>query len=121
MGMFDYIRSEALLPEHSEVTDELFQTKSFDRYMETYVIAATGELYKEVWKYDWVEDKDYLFGGYLHPTEGTYRREYLTNYHGDIIFYGSHPTQKEPRIWRDYYARFTEGRLTRMWYEDKHY
>lgn len=119
--MLDNIRSEVLLPEHSTITDETFQTKSFDNLMESYVITATGELYKEVWQYELVKDESSFTGTRLKKIEGTYRREYLTNYHGDIIFYSSHPTQKEPRMWRDYYARFTEGRLTKMWYEDKHY
>ncbi len=42
----------------------------------------------------------------------------LTDYHGDIIFYSG---QKVNDKWREYTARFTEGRLTRVWYEDKQY
>ena len=120
MGMFDWIKAETKIPGYSTIPDEEFQTKSLDNCMDYYVITNKGELYKEVWDHEWVENPDVPIGGSFRKVEGSYLREYLTNFHGDIIFYTSRP-MNEDRIWRDYTARFTEGRLTRIWYEDKQY
>ena len=121
MGMFDYIKCEVQLPGYSFITDEEFQTKSLDNCMDHYVITNKGELYREVWDYEWVDDNEIpIIKGAMRKIEGSYRREYLTNFHGDIIFYTSKP-MNEDRIWRDYTARFTEGKLSRVWYEDKQY
>jgi hypothetical protein len=121
MGLFDTLRIEMKIPGFTEVPDVEFQTKSFDSAMENYVISNSGELYREVWDYKWVDDNEVpIIKGYMQRIEGSYRREYLTDFHGDIIFYTSKP-MSESRIWRDYTARFTTGRLTRIWYEDKQY
>lgn len=120
MGMFDTIRVEKSIPGYTDVPDEEFQTKSFDNCMEQYVITATGELYREVWEYEWVEKETSPLKGYMKKIEDSYRRVYLTDYHGDVIFYTSHP-KTEDGMWRDYTARFTEGKLTRIWFEDKQY
>ena len=118
MGMFDTLKVETKIPGFSEVPDVEFQTKSFDSAMEKYVITNNGELYREVWDYEWTDDPASAFNGYFNKIEGSYRREYLTDYHGDIIFYEG---KRIDGVWRDYTARFTEGRLTRIWYEDKQY
>ena len=120
MGMFDMIRIEMKIPGYSTIPDEEFQTKSLDNCMYHYVITHKGELYREEWDYKWEEDETHLLKGWMNKVEGSYRRVYLTDYHGDIIFYTSKPMD-ENRIWRDYTARFTEGKLTRVWYEDKQY
>lgn len=120
MGMFDEIRVEHILPGETEITDTWYQTKSFDNTMSKYVISANGELYEEQWDHEWVEDEGYFLKGYIKKIEGTYRRNYLTDYHGDVIFYRSKPIN-ENRIWRDYHARFTNGKLSRMWYVDAQY
>ena len=120
MGMFDYIKCEIKLPDNTLPDGREFQTKSLDSAMENYVITVKGELYREVWDHEWVENPKSPIGGSFNKVEGSYRREYLTDFHGDIIFYTSTP-MTESRIWRDYTARFTEGRLTRIWYEDKQY
>ena len=120
MGMFDLLKVEMKIPGYSTIPDEEFQTKSLDNCMDHYVITNKGQLYKEVWDYEWVENPDAPIGGSFRKVEGSYLREYLTNFHGDIIFYTSRP-MNEDRIWRDYTARFTDGRLTRIWYEDKQY
>lgn len=120
MGMFDTIKVELKIPGYSEVPDEEFQTKSLDNCLEHYVITANGQLYKEVWDVEWVDDDNHFLKGYPKQVENSYRREYLTNFHGDIIFYTS-KSMNEDRIWRDYTARFTEGKLSRVWYEDKQY
>ena len=120
MGMFDMIKVETKIPGFTEVPDVEFQTKSFDNAMEKYVITNNGELYREVCDYKWINDDERPLKGYLQKIEGSYRREYLTDFHGDIIFYTSRPI-REDRIWLDYTARFTNGKLSRIWYEDKQY
>ena len=120
MGMFDMIKVEMKIPGYDTIPDEEFQTKSLDNCMDHYVITNKGELYREEWDYIWEEDSKLLFGGGSQKVEGSYRRVYLTDYHGDIIFYTSKP-MTEDRVWRDYTARFTEGKLTRIWFEDKQY
>jgi len=119
MGMFDYLKCEVQIPGCTDCTKEEFQTKSFDNTLSNYVITHNGELYKECWNYEWIDDSTHpLFGGYMKKVENSYYREYLTDYHGDIIFY----IGKEPHgIWRDYYARFTDGKLTKLWYKDTKY
>lgn len=120
MGMFDNLKCETKLPDNSPTKNRLFQTKSFDNTMSTYVITAKGHLYEESWKYRWVDDDNHFLKGYLATIPDSFTMRHLTDYHGDIIFYDSKP-MKEDRVWRDYYARFTDGRLSRMWYEDKQY
>jgi hypothetical protein len=120
MGMFDTIKVEMKIPGYTEIPDEVFQTKSLDNCMYHYVITRSGDIYREEWEYDWIEDDKHMLGGWIQKVEDSYRREYLTNFHGDIIFYTSKPLT-EDRIWRDYTARFTEGKLARVWFEDKQY
>lgn len=117
MGMFDEIRIEQILPGNTEIADEWYQTKSLENALTKYVITAKGELYEELWDYQWIDNDTAFFKGYSQKIEGSYRRKYLTNYHGDINFYKG----VENNVWRDYYARFTEGKLTKMWYEDTQY
>jgi hypothetical protein len=118
MGMFDYIKVEQILPGNTEVDTQLYQTKDLECCLYTYVITEKGHLYRESWEYEWTQADGFL-GGYSSKKEGTYSREYLTDFHGDIMFYKGRflDTNK----YRDYYARFTEGILTRMWYVDIDY
>jgi hypothetical protein len=120
MGMFDEIRVQQILPGEYEITDTWYQTKSLDCALYKYVITANGELYREDWDHEWVDDLNSLLKGYIKKVDGTYRREYLTDFHGDIIFYTSKPMDGN-RMWRDYHARFTDGKLSRIWFEDKQY
>lgn len=121
MGMFDEIRVEQILPGNTEITNIWYQTKSFDNVMTQYVISAKGELYEERWDWEWIEEPEHFLKGYLNKIDGSYRREYLTDYHGDVIFYKSKPEDIINRRWRDYYARFTDGKLSKMWYKDSNY
>lgn len=121
MGMFDELRIEHILPGNTEITNQWYQTKSFDNVMTKYVISAKGELYEEKWDWEWIDDEEHFLKGYINKIEDSYRREYLTDYHGDIIFYKMTPENQEKRIWRDYYARFTDGKLTKLWYKDVEY
>lgn len=119
MGMYDTIQVQMKIPGYSEIPNNEFQTKSLDCTLDNYVITTNGELYKESWEYKWIDDETQpYFKGYSEKIPESYRREYLTTYHGDIIFYSS---KKVGDMWRYYFARFTEGKLTRMWYEDKQY
>jgi hypothetical protein len=120
MGMFDEIRVEQLLPGNTKITDEWYQTKSLENALSKYVITAKGELYEERWDYKWITDEEHMFKGYLKKIEGSYRREYLTDYHGDIMFYKGMEAISN-KVLRDYFARFTDGRLSKMWYEDTQY
>ena len=110
MGMFDDIRVETLLPDNPD-NDTIFQTKSFDSFMEQYVISEKGELYKEEWDTEWIDEETHWFGGYIHRIPETYRRSYLTDYHGDVIFYNG---RKSDDSWKEYIARFTNGKLTQI-------
>lgn len=118
MGMFDYVKCEIQLPDNSYSEKREFQTKSFETLMETYVITKTGELYVEKWDWEFIEDENHLLKGYLQKINDSYRRIYLTDYHGDVRFYDSNNIHDKRR---DYYARFTNGRLSKMWYEDSQY
>lgn len=120
MGMFDEIRVEHILPGETQITDDWYQTKSFDNLMGRYVISTRGELYEERWEYKWIDDDNHFLKGYAQKIDGSYHRKYLTDYHGDVIFYTSRPLN-ENRVWRDYHARFTDGKLTKMWYKDNQY
>lgn len=117
MGMFDYVRVEMPLPGFNCVPDKdvLFQTKDLTNAMETYVITDSGELYREDCDYTFVDDSEHLLGGYIQEIPNTTRREYLTDHHGDIVFYIS--GKDIPGIgtgWVDYVARFTNGKLSRI-------
>jgi hypothetical protein len=117
MGMFDEIKVEHVLPGNTEITDEWYQTKSLENIMAQYVISSNGELYVEKWSWEWVGEQTHWLGGYMKKIEGSYRREYLTDFHGDVRFYsGKKPVNGK---WRDYYARFTDGKLSKMWYKDE--
>lgn len=117
MGMFDEIRVEQILPGEYVINDEWYQTKSLECGLYKYVITANGELYREHWDYEQIKDSDQMLGFRIKKIEDSYRRDYLTDFHGDIIFYRSKPN----KVWRDYHARFTDGKLSRMWFEDKQY
>lgn len=115
MGMFDQIKLEVPLPDTGEVpTNVIFQTKDLENMLDNYVIAEDGHLYREVWDYEWVEDESMtLFKGGLQKVEGSFRREIVPDYHGNIIFY--HDALREihdRRIWHEYRARFTNGILS---------
>lgn len=110
MGLFDYIRVDLLLPNQLNIIESSFQTKSFDNQMAQYVITQKGELYKEHWDYIWIDDDNEFFKGHLEAIPETYRRDYLTNYCGEIIFYNDSIDGK----WIDYHALFINGKLNKI-------
>lgn len=115
MGMFDTIQVNIQLPGYSYITDEEFQTKSFENTMENYVITANHQIYREVWDYEWIDNKSSIFGCQMIKIDDSYRREYLTDLHGDIIFYND--TKIDGKRY-DYFARFSYGTLDRMWMKE---
>lgn len=115
MGMFDGLRVQVILPDRRELTDEVFQTKSLDNEMATYIITHNRELCKEVWAHRYVEDSNHMLGGYFERVPYSYKREFLTDYNGTIIFYGDWSPEDS---WREYFARFESGILKELWYED---
>lgn len=124
MGMFDYVKVETVLPgnnisaEKIFTDDERFQTKSFDNMMDTYVISNRGELYREHWDYEWVDEPDRpIFKGYLKKIPESYRREYMTDFTGEVVFYNGFIDEGK-RIWRDYTAKFSDGILITITYKD---
>lgn len=121
MGMFDTLKVEMRIPGYSEVPTDVFQTKDFNCQMDNYVITANGEIYREEWDYKWYEDLSTKFGGYEDKIPESYRRVYLTHHHHDVIFYTSTPEMRAKNMWRNYTARFENGRVVRIWYEDTQY
>ena len=75
MGMFDTIQVNIQLPGYSYITDEKFQTKSFECLLENYVISDNRQIYRELWDYEWIEKPDAPLGKQLIKVEGTYRHE----------------------------------------------
>lgn len=115
MGMFDTIQVNIQLPGYSHITDEKFQTKSFECLLENYVISDNRQIYRELWDYEWIENPDTPFGKQLVKVDGTYRRDYLTDLHGDIIFYSGELIDGKRY---DYFARFSYGTLDRIWMKE---
>lgn len=115
MGMFDTIQIKIQLPGYSSITDEKFQTKSFECLLENYIISDNRQIYREVWEYEWVDDDRHMLTGYMKKIEGSYRREYLTDLHGDIIFYSDEKIDGQRY---DYFARFSYGKLVRLWMKE---
>jgi hypothetical protein len=140
MGMFDYIRCEAPLPDGWS-PDEL-QTKDFDCDMVTHVITKEGRLMLERIDETHIvpkEERPYPNEDGLLGMCGMMRTVtsiHDSNFHGIVNFYGSEyrsvdgrPAQpkgtmheggnaydyttKEPlqHIWHEYNAKFTDGNL----------
>lgn len=121
MGMFDEILVELELPDGTYDPSIVYQTKDLDNLLYKYVLTSDGQLYRDEWDWDWVEDPDAILKGYLVKIEGSYRREYLTELHCDIRFYRGMFESTNTRIWRDYIARFSYGKLDRITYKDTEY
>jgi hypothetical protein len=136
MGMFDYVVCEAPLPD-GWAADEL-QTKDFDCTMTTLRISAEGRLLIERYESYTVPKED---RPYPDAEEGDWREivgmwgkrnkhwEDL-NFHGEFNFYGNEGVgertfvpltpgstvghYRQDKLWHEYNARFTDGRLVRI-------
>jgi hypothetical protein len=134
VGMFDYVVCEVPLPDDAQISE--FQSKDLDCEMTTIRISAEGRLLVERYEvYDVPREKR----PYPNAEPGSWqsicgimgkrnRRWEDLNYHGDFNFYGDEQVgDPEPvlqggkwsyarkRVWREYMARFSEGRLSRIW------
>ena len=117
MGMFDYIRCEAPLPETPLPPPDELQTKDTpDQYLTTYTITADGRLTWRPYDLETVPPEEREFPNPAHPWHGhgsvrrVERDEEDVPFHGDICFYGGGREEG----WWEYTARFTDGRLTRI-------
>lgn len=107
MGLYDIIKVEHLLPGFRSLEEQNrleFQTKSFpwESLLETYIITNKGQLYRENWDMRWNEEERRL----VKINDG-YRRIYLTEFTGCIIFY----TYRNRNEFLSYEAKFIDGKL----------
>lgn len=94
MGMFDYIRCEAPLPDDAMPANSTFQSKDLDCNLDTYVITASGRLMVKPWRKD--------------AGESATIRD--AAHHGYLNFYVY--TEDKRRI--EYRAKFTDGQLVEI-------
>jgi len=116
MGLYDYIKCEYPLPDDGP-QDALFQTKDTDaNYMEAYRITTDGRLVHQTVRYETVppEVRPYPNADDWRGVVGCFRSvptgDVTIHYHGDIYFYESIGGE-----WFEYVARFTEGKVSRIW------
>jgi len=91
MGMFDQLECKRPLPDLGIVDGAPWQTKDFFCEMATLTITDDGRLLRA--------------GGLFNNSP-----QVEVNYHGDLCFYSD-----RDGVWFEYVARFTEGRLSRIW------
>ena len=113
MGMFDYIRCEAPLPDGAVVSE--LQTKDFDCEMVTHVISAGGRLLLDQGHFEEVpqSERPYPDDDGWRAICGSIRRvpKYVdAQHHGWVNFYGTDAAGG----WREYNAKFTDGQLVEI-------
>lgn len=130
MGMYDEIRCEYPLPRsgYRVLPGHTFQTKSFENLMDKYTITTDGKLilHKEVWEPVPEEERPYYgepewdrpFGRWIGSAKAMPAGDEEISYHGDVRFYDVFRVAllegAGRRVWLEYRARFTEGRLSRI-------
>lgn len=112
MGMFDTIICEYPLPDGN--TETSFQSKNFDCMMDTYKITTDGNI--TVFRYDieenGIEEMEWRAG--LTKIKRVNKRWEIVPFHGVFNFYGgqwSNELQSHQGTWREYVAKFTDGKL----------
>ena len=112
MGLFDTIQFEFEVPGRGVM--HTWQTKSLDCALENYVVTKhpNYKIYREQWDYEWVEDESYPLKGYMKKIPESYRQVYLTDFHGDIIFY-------DDCSGCYYTARFSYGKLDNITFKTR--
>ncbi len=120
MGMFDYIRCEAPLPDGWEPKGPL-QTKDFDCEMVTHTITKDGRLMLDRGHNEDVPKAERPYPdakpGSLDEIIGCIRRvpKYEdANFHGHVRFYsyeGDPNAEDGSYRWHEYNAKFTNGQL----------
>ena len=117
MGMFDYLRCEAPLPDGF---DGVCQTKDFECDMVTHRITRDGRLM--LTRIDRVETVPKAERPYPDASDDDFRSlagsvRYITsehdaNFHGLVNFYtGTGDRESGTWQWREYNAKFTDGKL----------
>ena len=133
MGMYDEIRCEYPLPHsgYRVLTGHTFQTKSLECCLNNYTITADGLLILHKVRGERVPEEERPYYGTPEwdnlrcRVAGSIRTVPVGDeeiaYHGDIHFYDDFGVREETiRVWIEYKARFTEGRLSRIEVEDVH-
>jgi hypothetical protein len=95
MGMYDELWWEAELPVGHPSNNRLFQTKSFDRCLDRYVVTQEGRLY--LVGNGWQDDGDF----HGERSQGTI----------DVDFHGDMRLVSMEGQYGEYIARFTHGTL----------
>lgn len=125
MGMFDYVRCDAPLPDGKPTPRDFFQTKDFGLpQMDIYTITAEGRLIEHVtrseevpkeerpyWgKPEWFnDDGTESFFAFLGCIRKVPVEDRDMNYHGYLNFYGGDRDE-----WREFNAKFTDGQLVEI-------
>lgn len=126
MGMFDRMYFDVPLPPHDVVYGTEFQTKDLDCLMDEYQVRVDGRVYKRVVQYEYVPESERppeppdssTFSekmAWLHTSQRLVSDTWSfdPDFHGYINFYGNVPVKpgSSELVWRDYRAKFTDGRL----------
>jgi hypothetical protein len=126
MGMFDYLKCEHPLPDgYTGPAD--WQTKDTDdQYLSLYTITADGRLVSDDWH---MEEVPLAERPYPDAEPGSFqsicgiarrvvdRANVERPFHGDLFFYSATDgdfNDAAGYTWREYRARFTEGKLLRI-------
>jgi len=104
MGMFDYVNFE----------DKQYQTKDTpEQAMDTYEIRGDELWWRKV-QYEWFEDKDSMFGGYL--KEISHEWLFCEKFDGVIDFYRQDADNGgwEKDAWIEYHSLFNNGKIIKL-------
>jgi hypothetical protein len=121
MGMFDSIECNYPLPLPLEVVDifpdiydQEFQTKDLENLLDLYYLNEDGVLYWRKRKYEWKDDDNAFFKGYMDVVD---EEVVPINFHGVLNFYcyetvhEDESSDKAKDVTIDYLAKFTNGKL----------
>lgn len=127
MGMFDYIKFECDLPEAIEpYKNQEWQTKSLDCHMDEYVVGKEGQLFKDIYDYIEVPEKDRMFygkpewdKGILYQLAGArkavFSNSQKSNYTGEVE---SHSWDKSTQKMSRFVSVFVHGKLSEFIVDD---
>ena len=104
MGMFDYVNFEG----------KQYQTKDTpEQTMDTYEIRGDELWWRKV-QYEWFEDKDSMFGGYL--KEISHEWLFCEKFDGVIDFYRQDADNGgwEKDAWIEYHSLFNNGKMIKL-------
>jgi hypothetical protein len=124
MGMFDNVYCNQPLPD-GFISRSGFQTKDFDRAMETYTITPDGHLmHRFIDHYDPVPEGEWKYVGTTDPLEKIWHEaskekavyaERDVNFHGWFRFYAGEGKREDGTWrWHEYRAKFTDGQLVKI-------